>query len=227
MKLLLSLMTATGLLFAQASPQSQSSTSVVTGPAVTAQTPFGLQFAAAYYAAQAPIKAQLYNGRPGSTNPTALPLTPAAFSSLITQILQTPGVLLDEQIDYWGWDPLTTMQQRVLQGISWVPAGLGPALCASILQSGCVITPGMYSGTAPAGSIPTCTTLSCYPTFPIPSVPVIPATVGPQISGPYYEVLGPVPAVGTKAGSCTLVQIPSFFMIGGGLMNVWNCQGGN
>jgi hypothetical protein len=202
-------------------------TPVVTQPVSIGQTVYGLQFAAAYYAAQPPIKATLYNGRPGSVNPTSLQLNQTDFNALIKLILSTPGVLLDEQIDYWGWDPLTTMQQRVLQGIAWVPAGLGPAQCVSILQSGCVITPGMYAGTPPAGSIPTCTLLSCFPAFPVPPPLVIPTTVGPQINGPYYEVIGPVPAQGTKNGSCVLTQIPSFFMFGPSFMKVWNCQGGN
>lgn len=199
-----------------------SQTSPVTGPVATSQTPYGLQFAQAYYAAQNPIKLPFYNGLYGG--PSATPLSQTQENTLIQTCINAK-VLIDEQIDYWHWDPLTVMQMRVIQGIGWVPSGLGPAICTSVLQSGCVITPGMYSGTPPAGSIPTCTQLSCYPSWPVNTTPtMIQTSVGPQIAGPYYEVIGTVPPMGTVSGKCTLAQIPNQSPFAtGSLMNVWNC----
>lgn len=198
-------------------------TTQVTGPVVLSQTPFGLQFAAAYYAAQSPLKLPLYNQRYGG--PTAPMLTADQVTALISSLI-AQGVTIDEQIDYWGYDPYTTMAGRLQQGILWVPPGLGNSTCASIYIPGCVIVQGQYSGTPPAGSIKTSVMLADYPAWPTPPTPTTPpsSSVGALIVGSYYQVSGPVPPVGTKTGKCTLIQIPSQFMIGGGFMSVWNCQ---
>lgn len=207
--------------------QSHAQTSAVTGPVVTSQTTYGLTFAQAYYAAQNPMKAPFYNGRYGGPNAAAL--TSAQLNSLVAKCAAaTPPVYIDEQIDFFGWDPLTTMAQRQMMGIPWVYPGLGNAICMSTSQPGCVITPGLFAGTAPAGAIKTSTLLADYPAWPVSSpVTTIPTAIGPVITGPYYEVIGPVPVVGTKSGACTLAQIPNFSMFAdGSMMNVWNCPAG-
>lgn len=202
--------------------QAIAQTSPVTGPVVVGQTPYGLTFAQAYYAAQNPIKLPFYNGRYGG--PVAPMLTQAQENSLVSQC-QSANVVIDEQIDYFGWDPLTVMAQRQMMGIPWVYPGLGNAICVSTAQPGCVITSGLFTGTPPVGAILTSTLLSAYPPWPANTAPTtVPTSVGPQITGPYFEVLGPVPAVGTKSGKCTEAQIPNFSMFAdGSMMNVWNC----
>lgn len=199
-------------------------TSPVAAPVATGQTPYGLTFAQAYYAAQNPIKLPFYNGRYGG--PVAPMLTQAQENNLVSQCqAASPPVVIDEQIDYFGWDPLTVMAQRQMMGIPWVYPGLGNAICVSTEQPGCVITPGLFTGTPPVGAILTSTLLSAYPAWPVNTAPTtVPTSVGPQITGPYFEVLGPVPAVGTRSGKCALAQIPNFSMFGdGSMMNVWNC----
>jgi hypothetical protein len=190
--------------------------------AIASQTPYGLTFAKAYYAAQNPIKAPFYNQRYGGGTGAVLTLTQE--NTLVTQCAAA-GVSIDEQIDYWGWDPLTVMAQRQMYGIPWVYPGLGAAVCVTTSQPGCVVTPGLFSGTPPVGAIMTSTLLTAYPPWPTTSTPtVIPTSIGPEISGPYFEVIGTVPPVGTKQGNCTLAQIPNFSMFGDGtMMNVWNC----
>lgn len=197
----------------------------------TSNTPFGITFAKAYYAAQNPLKAPFYNGRPGGPNAAVLSI--AAENALVTQ-LNAASVTFDEQIDYWGWDPLTVMAQRQMYGIAWVNPGLGASPCLTTSQPGCVISAGTFSGTAPAGAILTSTLLSAYPPWPSTAPPtVIPTIVGPIISAPYYEVEGTVPAQGATATkvtggatlNCTLTQIPNFSMFAdGSMMNVWNCH---
>lgn len=188
-------------------------TSGLTGPAAPSETPPALTFAAAYYASKNPMMQPLYNQRPGG--PAAPMLTQDEINTLVSQCIAA-GLLVDEQIDYWGWDPWTIMQDRLMQGILWVPAGLGN------VEGNEVITPGEFSGPQPAGTVKTSVTLSDYPAWPVSTPPAtVPTSVGPQIVGPYYELYGPAPALGTVNGDYKLVQIPSMFVIGGGLMTVW------
>ena len=152
----------------------------------------------------------------------------------MNKLLGTPGVVVDEQIDFGGVDPYTEMFDRQMQGDTWVPAGLGAVQCVTIAQYGCVVVP--TTGSVPAGAIKVSTNLTDYPPYPVPQSPVgVQSNIGPQAIGPYYAVIGPVPVVGTqeawtnplngKPGTCVLSQIPNSFMIGGGgVMNVWNCQ---
>jgi hypothetical protein len=185
----------------------------LTGPAAPSQQPPALAFAAIYIASKNPMMLPLFNMRPsGLQNPM---LTQAQVNTLVNQCLAA-GILIDEEIDFWGWDPWTVMSDRLMQGILWVPAGLGNATGTS------VITPGEFSGPQPPGTIKVSITASDYPAWPVTApATTVPTSVGPQIVGPYYELFGPAPPLGTVQGNYKLVQIPSMFMIGGSLMTVW------
>jgi hypothetical protein len=177
------------------------------------------QFNTAYYAAQDPRKQPLYNSRPGGANANVAQLSQADTLALINSLIAA-GVTIDEQIDYWGWDPYTVMSLRQVQGIGWVEPGLGNVDLAI------VVTPGEFSGTPPAGAIITSTNITSYPPFP-PTAPALPATapdpVGPLEIGPYYGVIGTdPPATYTDSrGTFKLVQIPSAFPIAGGTLETF------
>lgn len=177
------------------------------------------KFDAAYYGAQDPRKQPLYAGRPGSANPTGANLTQAETLALINQLIAS-GVTIDEQIDYWGWDPYTVMSMREVQGVLWVMPGLG-----NVAGLNEVVTPGEFSGTPPPGAIKTSTSIADYPPFPVPAPPPAGAVdpVGPQEIGPYYGVVGTnPPATYTDTrGTFKLVQIPSAFPIAGGTMETF------
>lgn len=195
-----------------------------------------LVFNAAYYASKPPAFQPLYAGRPGSSLSSGNALSSQDRLALINQLL-SGGATIDEQIDFDGFDPYTTMFIRQLYGDTWVPAGLGAVQCVTIVQYGCVVVP--TTGPVPTGAIKISVNPGDYTPYPVPTpTPTTSGTVGPQAIGPYYSVSGPVPTVGTqvswtnpvngKTGTCTLSQIPNNFMIGGGgVMNVWNCQGVN
>jgi hypothetical protein len=173
--------------------------------------------AQAYYASKPPLMQGLYINRPGG--PTGTDLTSDQITALINQCLAA-GEVIDEQIDFWGWDPFSIMSDRLMQGILWVPAGLGNVTGTS------VITPGEFAGPQPPGTIKSSVTLSDYPPYPVAPTPtpgVQPASVGAYIAGPYYQPTpGTLPPVGTIIGAYKLVQIPSGFMMGdGSMMTVW------
>ena len=148
----------------------------ITPPGTDAPTPgvssaanaYQASFNAAYYASKPPAFQPLYNGRPGSAFPNALPLTQDQAWALIPQLL-AQGWIVDEEIDAEGMDPYTTMFMRQLYGQTWEPAGLGET------QSSEVLTPGEYTGPVPAGQIKVSTMIEDYPPYPAPVVaPVIP-----------------------------------------------------
>lgn len=134
-------------------------------------------FDAAYYASKPPAFQPLYNGRPGSANPSAAPITQSQAWVLVGQLI-SQGWPVDEEIDAEGYDPLTTMFMRQLYGQTWEPAGLGLVQCTVVAQSGCVVTPGMYAGPVPPGQIKVSTLISDYPPYPVPvnAAPVAPPT---------------------------------------------------
>lgn len=185
----------------------------LSGPAAQSQTPPALAMAAAYYASKPAMMQPLYNMRPtGPQNPM---LTSVQAVALINQCIAA-GLLIDEEIDFWGWDPYTIMSDRLRQGILWVPAGLGA------IDGTDVITPGEFSGAQPVGTIKSSVTLSDYP--PAVAPPANPpsssaAGIGALIYGPYYQPTpGTLPAMGTGPAGYKLTQIPSGFMIGDGSM---------
>ena len=132
-------------------------------------------FNAAYYASKAPAFQPLFNGRPGSGNPAANPLTQDQAWILVGQLI-AQGWVIDEEIDAEGMDPYTTMFMRELYGQTWEPVGLGET------QSTEVLRPGQYTGPVPAGAIKVSTMIQDYPPYPIPTAPVIPPT--PQTANP-------------------------------------------
>jgi hypothetical protein len=171
------------------------------------QSPPALIFAAAYYASKNPLMQPLYNMRPGALQSPML--SQDAINSLINKCIAA-GLLIDEQIDYWGWDPWTIMNDRLYQGILWVYAGLGNVSIPT------VITPGEFSGPAPSGTIKSSITLSDYPAYVNPNAPVIVPVdpVGVLQVGPYYGVIGTnPPAMYTDSrGTFKLVNVPNSFL---------------
>ena len=88
-------------------------------------------------------------------NPQTPPLSQSARNALIGS-LQSQGVLIDEQIDYWGWDPYTTMVTRVGAGLNWVyPLGTGPSNPIA----------GNQAGPPPFGTIKVSTNPADFPPY--------------------------------------------------------------
>jgi hypothetical protein len=145
-------------------------------------------FNTAYYASKPPAFQPLYNGRPGSASPGALPLTQDQAWSLIGQLI-AQGWTIDEEIDAEAMDPYTTMFMRELYGNTWEPAGMGD------VQSTEVLTAGQYTGPVPAGQIPVSTMIEDYPPYPVAvtDAPVIP----------------PIPQVANPIGIRIIPQVPS------------------
>jgi hypothetical protein len=174
------------LLLATAFAQTAAPTPGVASAANAYQSAFN----GAYYQSKAPAFATLYNGRPGSPNPSALPLdTTTQWNTCGTLISQ--GYLVDEEIDCNAMDPYTTMFMRQLYGDTWEPAGAGATQCTATSQPGCVVTPN--TGPVPAGAIPVCVLLSCYPPYQAP-------TAGPA-AGAGTLVANPVGGVIFLAGT--------------------------
>ncbi len=175
--------------------------------------PFQLTFAKTYYPAQHPAKQPLYNGRPGAT--MAPMLTQPEIDALVSKCIAA-GITIDEQIDYWGWDPYTVMSRRFMEGVLWVKPGMGNVVSTE------VITPGEFSGPMPSGAIKTSLNLADYPAWPTPTPAVTnqPDPVGDPQIGPYYAALGTnPPATWTDSrGTFKLKLVPNSFAIGGGGM---------
>lgn len=180
----------------------------------------------AYYLAQDTRKQTLYNGFAYAPNSgVSQQLTQDERNKLVDSLIQQ-GVTIDEQIDFWGWDAWTTMNQRLMYGILWVSPGMGN------VQSTQVITPGMFSGPPPSGAIITTTDPAKYVPFEQPETPVKPVVtdlVGPYEIGPYYGVIpGDASPVGTvttdSRGTFKKVKMPDPFAIGGGFIEYWMMQ---
>jgi hypothetical protein len=175
---------------------------LITTPGTTAPTPgvsspanaYQTVFNAAYYAAKPPALQALYNGRPGSAFPNALPLTQDEAWALVGQLI-SQGWTVDEEIDAEAMDPYTTMFMRQLYGNTWEPAGVG------MVQSTEVLTPGQYTGPVPAGAIAVSTLLNDYPPYPVPAdnTPVTPPT--PEVPNPVgIRIIAQVPAAASYVG---------------------------
>lgn len=153
-------------------------------PGVTsAANAYQMTFNAAYYASKPPAFQPLYNGRPGSANPSAAPLTQDQAWTLVGQLI-AQGWIIDEEIDAEGMDPYTTMFMRELYGQTWEPAGLGATEVSSTGDLGAVVSPGEYTGPVPAGQIKVSTLLSDYPPYPVPASPIVVTPPTPQAANP-------------------------------------------
>jgi hypothetical protein len=133
-------------------------------------------FDAAYAASKPPAFQPLYNGYSWGSSPDAAQLAQADRWALVAQLI-AEGWVIDEEIEFDGFDPYSTMYMRQLYGDTWVPAGLGNVASA-------VEPPSQYIGPVPAGAIAVSTLLSDYPPYPVPAVnaAVIPPT--PQATNP-------------------------------------------
>jgi hypothetical protein len=181
-------------------------------------------FNAAYYKSKPPAKQPLYNGRPGSANPGALPLTQDEAWALVGQLI-AQGYTIDEEIDAEGMDPYTVMFMRQQYGQTWEPAGLGAVKVTNVSQSGAVVTQGMYTGAGPAGQIKVSTLLEDYPPYPVPvaDAPVVhPIPQAPNPIG--IRIIAQVPAAINYVGDvfrCALAN--DGFAIG----DTWNGKSGS
>jgi hypothetical protein len=149
-------------------------------------------FNSAYYASKPPAFQPLYNGRPGSANPTAAGLTQDQAWTLVGQLI-AQGWVIDEEIDAEAFDPYTTMFMRELYGNTWEPAGLGDVSSGNV-------APGPYTGPVPEGQIKVSTLLSDYPPYPVPEATVVtPPT--PQAANPVgIRIIPMVPAAPNFVG---------------------------
>jgi hypothetical protein len=140
------------------------------GPANAYQTLFD----AAYYASKAPAFQQLYP-------PAGQALTYDQRAAIVAQLIAS-GYVVDEEIDFLGWDPYIVMYMREQAGDTWVPAGLGATTSA-------VAQPAQFIGPVPAGAIAVSTLLADYPPYPVPAanaavtppIPLAPNPVGMRI----------------------------------------------
>lgn len=108
------------------------------------------------------------------------------------------GYVIDEAIMLWGWDAVSTMAQRVIDGYTWVP---------SVAQPNIPIGPGIINvwniqsydkDHAPAGSVIVSVNAADYPPFFVPTTPaptVDEPLVGLAIGGGYYR-----PGMGAAKG---------------------------
>ncbi len=108
-----------------------------------------------------------------------------AARQVIVGRLLTEGYQLDEQIDVWGWDPLTTMLVRMNNRMTWVPIAQNGATIDSPIAGG-------FSGPVPVtGAIKVSVDLADYPPFPDPppdAPPLIPPT--PKVANPVGAFTG-------------------------------------
>ena len=150
-------------------------------------TAYQALFNAAYYASKPPAFQPLYQGRPGSANPSGYPLTQDEAWTLVGQLI-AQGWTIDEEIDAEAMDPYTTMFMRELYGNTWEPAGMGKVVSSQ------VINPGMFGGPVPAGQIKVSTMIEDFPPYPAPpSGPVTPPT--PHASNPVgIRIIAQVPS---------------------------------
>jgi hypothetical protein len=149
-------------------------------------------FNAAYYASKPPAFQPLYQGRPGSANPSGIPLTQDQAWTLVGQLI-AQGWIVDEEIDAEAMDPYTTMFMRQIYGNTWEPAGMGKIVSSQ------VITPGMYSGPVPAGQIKVSTMIEDFPPYPVPAGPVVPPT--PHAANPIgVRIIAQIPSAQNYIG---------------------------
>jgi hypothetical protein len=130
-------------------------------------------FDAAYYASKAPVFQQLYP-------PAGQTLTYDQRAAIVAQLLAS-GYIVDEEIDFLGWDPYIVMYMRQQYGDTWVPAGLGAATSPTA-------EPSQFTGPVPPGAIIVSTLLADYPPYPVPvnttvvpPIPLAPNPVGIRI----------------------------------------------
>jgi hypothetical protein len=165
-------------------------TIITTPPAPTpgqasAANAYQALFNAAYYASKPPAFQPLYNGDAGAQNGTAQPLTQDQRIALVSQLI-AQGYTIDEEIDFIGWDPYTTMVIREAYGDTYVPAGLGNV--TSVTPQ-----PAQFIGPVPPGAIKVSTLISDYPPYPVPATPVTP----------------PIPQAANPVGIRIIAQVPS------------------
>jgi hypothetical protein len=150
---------------------------------VSAGNAYQSLFDAAYFNSKPPAFQPLYNSFSGAQNGALAPLSQADRGTLIAQLIAS-GYTIDEQIEFWAWDPYMTMFIREQYGYQWVLPGLGAAGTANPDQPS-------YTGPAPAGAIKVSTLLSDYPPYPVPvnNVPVVPPI--PQAADPVGQRIIP------------------------------------
>ncbi len=160
----------------------------------SAANAYQAQFNAAYYNSKAQAFQPLYQGRPGSSLPASFyPLSTVDQWNLCGTLI-SQGFIVDEQIDCQSWDPLTTMMMRQMYGDTWEPAGAGAVQVTSVAQPGAVVAQSARTGPVPAGAIPVCVLISCYPPFPVPASPT-------AVVQPLAPVPNPIGAVEFFSGS--------------------------
>ena len=165
------------------------------GPgASSAANAYMLLLDTAYAASKPPAFAPLFNGYGWGSTPDAAQLTRADREALIAKLI-AEGWIIDEEIDFCGFDPYSVMYMRQLYGNSWVPAGLGNV--SSLTES-----PSLYTGPVPAGAIKVSTLLSDYPRYPVPAAgePPVAAPI-PQAANPVgIRIIPQVPAQANYVG---------------------------
>lgn len=119
---------------------------------------FQQQFLAAYIASKPPAVRALWPVVADGFDDNA---RQAIVSQLVAQ-----GYILDNQIDVWNWDPMTTMLVRTEQGMTTVPA---------------------YNN---AGTIKVSILLSDYPPFPTPPPNVVVTPPIPKVANPVGAPIG-------------------------------------
>jgi hypothetical protein len=182
-------------------------------------------FDMAYYASRPPEFQPFYWGRPGIPTPEGqTSMTSAQFIALVKQMLQSPPINPDtklpcymiEQIEVWGWDPLTAMLDAINNGDGHFPPAGGFAQGSD--APGVAANAGPLAPGAPGTNVST----ALHALWPVSAVvppPTVSDQVGPLIFGPYYEVLGTnPPAVETDyRGTFKLGSIMSAFMMDDGV----------
>jgi hypothetical protein len=99
--------------------------------------------------------------------------------------LSRSGLLIDNPIMVWGWDPFKVMMLRQSYGLTWVPSGAQPPLGApnGVALPGVAPQPGQIPydpANPPANSIKVSLDSNDYPPFTAPVVvPTPPAITSP------------------------------------------------
>lgn len=134
---------------------------------------------ALYFASKDPRIVALQQVREASTG-----LPDLAGRLTAAQPLDSAGLVVDMQIDIWGWDPVLVMAARKQYGFPWVPNAFQPnlvdPLATGVIPSGSVATDMRRPWPR---SIKVSVDAADYPAFAPPPPPPTPSAspVGPRV----------------------------------------------
>ena len=128
-----------------------------------------------YFAAQDYAKQGLYAGESWAAQQTGQPLNQQDRAAL-AKTLQGQGSFIDEEIDVYGWDPMSTIANRLQLGDNYEPpmCFTGPSPFGN----------GPYQGPTPPGCRKNSLDPADWPAAPVPTTGTTPAPVIPKALNP-------------------------------------------